>query len=48
MTALLMNATPTDLTSDMALIEEHWEEGLRLQGCGLLTEKEWTEHQRIS
>ena len=37
-----------DLVSEMALIEEHWEEGKRLQGCELLTEDEWIEHQAIS
>ncbi len=43
-----MTALPLDLTSDMALIEEHYEEGLRLQRAGIFTDAEWVEHQRIS
>ena len=37
-----------DLTSDMALIEEHYEEGIRLQRAGGFTEAEWSEHQAIT
>ena len=43
-----MTALPLDLTSDMALIEEHYEEGIRLQRAGIFTDAEWVEHQRIS
>ena len=43
-----MAATPLDLTSDMAAIAEHHEEGLRLRRAGLFTDEEWAEHQRIS
>ena len=37
-----------DLSADMALIEEHYEEGLRLQRAGIFTDAEWVEHQRVS
>ena len=43
-----MTALPLDLTSDMALIEEHYEEGITLQRAGIFTDAEWVEHQRIS
>ena len=43
-----MTALPLDLTSDMALIEEHYEEGIRLQRAGIFTDAEWVEHQRVS
>ena len=43
-----MAVTPLDLTSDMAAIAEHHEEGLRLRRAGLFTDEEWAEHQRIS
>ena len=43
-----MTALPLDLTSDMALIEEHYEEGIRLQRAGIFTDGEWVEHQRVS
>ena len=43
-----MTAAPLDLTSDMALIEQHYEEGLRLHRAGVFTDAEWAEHQRIS
>ena len=43
-----MTALPLDLTSDMALIEENYEEGIRLQRAGIFTDAEWVEHQRIS
>ena len=43
-----MTALPLDLTSDMALIQEHYEEGIRLQRAGIFTDAEWAEHQRIS
>ncbi|WP_136987711.1 hypothetical protein [Synechococcus sp. UW69] len=43
-----MSAAPTDLTSDMAAIAEHHEEGIRLHREGGFTEEEWSEHQRIT
>jgi hypothetical protein len=43
-----MSAAPTDLTSDMAAIAEHHEEGIRLHREGAFTEEEWSEHQRIT
>ena len=43
-----MAAAPLDLTSDMALIAEHHEEGIRLHRAGGFTDAEWAEHQRIS
>ena len=43
-----MAAAPLDLTSDMALIEQHHEEGLRLHRAGVFTDAEWAEHQRVS
>ena len=43
-----MAALPLDLTSDMAAIEEHYEEGIRLHREGGFTEEEWSEHQRIT
>lgn len=42
-----MAAASVDLTRDMAAIEEHHEEGLRLQRAGLFSDEEWCEHQRI-
>ena len=43
-----MSALPLDLTSDMAAIAEHHEEGIRLHREGGFTEEEWSEHQRIT
>ncbi|ABB35446.1 hypothetical protein [Synechococcus sp. CC9605] len=43
-----MTALPLDLTSDMALIAEHHEEGIRLHRAGVFTDAEWAEHQRVS
>ena len=43
-----MTALPLDLTSDMEAIAEHHAEGIRLQGQGLFTDEDWTEHQRIT
>ena len=43
-----MTASPQDVTSDMALIEKHWREGLRLQRDGAFTLEEWSRHQAIS
>ena len=37
-----------DLTSDMALIEEHYEEGIRLHRAGGFTAAECGEHQAIT
>jgi len=44
----LMTASPQDVTSDMALIEKHWQEGLKLQHDGAFTLEEWSLHQAIS
>ena len=43
-----MAAAPLDLTSDMAAIAEHHEEGIRLHRAGVFTDAEWAEHQRIT
>ena len=43
-----MSAAPLDLTSDMAAIAVHHEEGIRLHREGGFTEEEWSEHQRIT
>ena len=43
-----MAALPLELTSEMAVIAEHHEEGIRLHRAGWFTEEEWTEHQRIT
>ena len=43
-----MAAAPLDLTSDMAAIAEHHQEGIRLHREGGFTEEEWSEHQRIT
>ena len=43
-----MAALPLDLTSDMAAIAEHHQEGIRLHREGGFTEEEWSEHQRIT
>ena len=43
-----MTASPQDVTSDMALIEKHWQEGLKLQRDGAFTLEEWSQHQAIS
>jgi len=43
-----MDAAPLDLTDDMALIQQHWQEGLRLQRDGAFTLEEWSRHQAIS
>ena len=43
-----MAAAPLDLTSDMAAIAEHHEEGIRLHREGGFSEEEWSEHQRIT
>ena len=43
-----MVAAPLDLASDMALIEQHHKEGIRLHRAGGYTEAEWSEHQRIT
>ena len=43
-----MASAPMNLTNDMALIEQHWEEGQRLQRCGCFTAEEWSQHQAIS
>ena len=43
-----MDAAPLDLTNDMALIEQHWQEGLQLQREGVFTAEEWSRHQAIS
>ena len=43
-----MAAAPLDLTSDMASIEQHHSEGIRLWRAGGFTEAEWSEHQRIT
>ena len=43
-----MAAAPTDLTSDMEAIEQHYEEGIRLRRAGVFTEEEWSQHQAIS
>ena len=43
-----MTASPQDVTSDMALIEKHWREGLKLQRDGAFTLEEWSRHQAIS
>ena len=43
-----MSAAPLDLTSDMAAIAEHHEEGIRLHREGGFAEEEWAEHQRIT
>ena len=43
-----MTASPQDVTSDMALIEKHWQEGLKLQSDGAFTLEEWSRHQAIS
>ena len=43
-----MAALPLDLTSDMAAIAEHHEEGIRVHLAGGFNEEEWTEHQRIT
>ena len=43
-----MAAAPLDLTSDMAAIAEHHEEGIRLHRAGVFTAEEWAEHQRVS
>ena len=43
-----MAALPLELTSEMAVIAEHHEEGIMLHRAGWFTEEEWTEHQRIT
>lgn len=43
-----MAAAPLDLTSDMAAIAEHHEEGIKLHREGGFTEEEWSEHQLIT
>lgn len=43
-----MTAAPHDLTSDMAVIEEHWQEGEWLRVTGQFSEAEWSQHQAIS
>ena len=43
-----MAAAPLDLTSDMAAIAEHHQEGIKLHRAGASTEEEWNEHQRIT
>ena len=43
-----MRSASMDLSADMALIEEHYEEGIRLQRAGGFTEAEWSEHQAIT
>ena len=43
-----MRSASMDLSADMALIEEHYEEGLRLHRAGGFTEAEWNEHQAIT
>ena len=43
-----MTASPQDVTCDMALIEKHWREGLKLQRDGAFTLEEWSRHQAIS
>ena len=43
-----MAAAPTDLTSDMEAIEQHYEEGIRLRRAGVFNEEEWSQHQAIS
>ena len=43
-----MAAAPLDLTSDMAAIAKHHEEGVRLHRAGAFTVEEWSEHQRIT
>ena len=43
-----MAAAPLDLTSDMAAIAEHHQEGIGLHREGGFTEEEWSEHQRIT
>ena len=43
-----MAAAPTDLTSDMEAIEQHYAEGIRLRRAGVFTEEEWSQHQAIS
>jgi len=43
-----MSAAPLDLTSDMAAIAEHYEEGIRLQRESAFLEEEWAEHQCIT
>ena len=42
-----MTASPQDVPSDMALIEKHWREGLKLQRDGAFTLEEWS-RQAIS
>ena len=43
-----MAAAPTDLTSDMEAIEQHYAEGIRLRRAGVFNEEEWSQHQAIS
>ena len=43
-----MAAAPTDLTSGMEAIEQHYEEGIRLWRAGVFNEEEWSQHQAIS
>ena len=45
-----MAAALLDLTSDMAAIAEHHDDGISLHraGVGLFTDAEWAEHQGIA
>ena len=43
-----MAALPLDLTSDIAAIAKHHQEGMRSHREGGFTEEEWSEHQRIT